>query len=138
LRVYANVDPLVRFSGGTSSAGLFHLAIIVHDDSGCSGSTVRQGQVTTDLAGLYIITIPLASGQYSAQACAVNGGCSSCVDFTLDGSSITVSMPPVPTGTSIPEYPLGLPLLAIMTVIAYTILRRSAHVKQPPKAVNQD
>ena len=56
----------------------------------------------------------LTSGSYSAQADEPSldafGGC---VPFTVMSAA-----PPIP------EYPLGLPLLAILTVIAYGLIRR--------------
>ena len=64
----------------------------------------------------YSVTLTggLTSGSYSAQ---VEDGSADlfgvCVPFTVMSSA-----PPIP------EYPLGLPLLAILTVIAYGVIRR--------------
>ncbi len=80
----------------------------VFTGSGCTGTVVVSMSTTTIVS--YTVTVSgLPAGQYSV---AVEGDSPSCVNFTVQ------SAPPIP------EYPLGLLILAIFMVVTYGVIRR--------------
>ena len=80
----------------------------VFTGSGCTGTIVFS--LTTSTVVSYTVTVPgQPAGQYSVS---VQGDSPSCVNFTVQAA------PPVP------EYPYGLAILAIFTILAYGIIRR--------------
>jgi hypothetical protein len=97
---------------------------------GCSGTVLYT--LGANFFGDAIITIgpttpglsvwPIPAGQYSSLVSENPPGDNgpACVDFTIipAATSTTTSAPPIP------EYPLGLPILAILTIFAYCIIRR--------------
>ncbi len=97
---------VLLFTGSTCGNG----------DPGAAFKTLGPTTAGTSSPYQYTVTLSagLTSGSYSAQADEPSldafGGC---VPFTVMSAA-----PPIP------EYPLGLPLLAILTVIAYGLIRR--------------
>jgi hypothetical protein len=90
--------------------------VSVYSGSGCSGTTVFSMLVGTQVS--YSVTVPgQPAGPYS-----VSDG--ACVNFTIDPALI-------------PEYPLGFPLLAILTVIAYGMIRRRTRKLDSPTPLNE-
>jgi hypothetical protein len=62
--------------------------------------------------GVYSFTVPgQVAGPYTVQ---VATDVSGCFPFTIIQAATT----------PIPEYPLGLPILAVLTILAYGIIRR--------------
>ena len=96
--------------------------VVFSDNTGkCTGSDYIDGAISADASGnLGAVTIP-TSGLLT-----VGTHCVTTVGFTIVGtntpdnavSSLTVNP------TVVPEYPYGLPLLAIFMVIAYGLIRR--------------
>lgn len=103
----------------TSQNGFF---VVFSDNTGkCTGSDYTDGAISADASGnLGPVTIP-TSGLLT-----VGTHCVTTVGFTIVGtntpdnavSSLTVNP------TVVPEYPFGLPLLAIFMVIAYGLIKR--------------
>jgi len=80
----------------------------VFTGSGCTGALVFSSAITSTIS--YALTLPgEPAGQYSAS---VQGDSPSCVNFNVQAA------PPVP------EYPYGLAILAIFTILAYGVIRR--------------
>lgn len=102
----------ITFSGSGCS-GANELSVSVYVGTSCSGSAiVSVGQTALPT---YSVTLAsgLASGSYSARTQDFTApDLSGCVPFTVQAA------PPIP------EYPIGLPLLAIFVVIGYGLIRR--------------
>lgn len=79
----------------------------VFTGSGCTGTLVFSSAITSTIS--YTLTLPgQSAGQYSVS---VQGDTPSCANFAVQAA------PPVP------EYPYGLAILAIFTIVAYGIIR---------------
>jgi hypothetical protein len=90
---------------GPSAAG----DVEMFTGSGCTVASMIFSS-NTHVASSYTLTLPgRPAGQYSVS---VVGDTPSCVNFTVQAAS------------PIPEYPLGLVVLAIFMIIAYGIIRR--------------
>jgi hypothetical protein len=83
----------------------------VYGSCGCSG-------LCAITAGASPFTLTLAAGQYNV----FDSGDSSCTSFTVIPAVTST------TTTVIPEYPLGLPILAVLAAIGYGIIRRRSSV----------
>lgn len=82
--------------------------VLVYTGSGCTGTLVFSSN--TFVASSYTLTLPgQSAGQYSVN---VQGDTPSCVNFAVQAAS------------PVPEYPYGLAVLAIFTIVAYGIIRR--------------
>ncbi len=85
------------------------VSLVIYSGSGCVGTVVFSQPIPGATGSHYSITVPgQLAGSYSTVDDAIPADC---VNFTID---------PAP----IPEYPLGLPILAILTVIAYGLIKR--------------
>ncbi len=94
--------------------------MVIYVGSNCSSGTVVFDFSISGAGTPYSLTVPgLGAGSYS-----VTDGITpaDCVNFTVISASI-------------PEYPYGLSLLAILTIIAYGVIRRSP--KLPTKSLNK-
>lgn len=109
----------------TSQNGFF---VVFADNAGkCTGSDYTDGAISSDATGkLGPVTIPTST------LLSVGTHCVETVGFTIVGtitpdnavSSLTVNP------TVVPEYPFGLPILAILTIIGYGVIRRKTATKQ--------
>lgn len=96
----------ITFSGSSADVGGN-----IFSGFGCTGSIVAF--VSTGGPGAYSFTLTggLPAGSYSVQIIDDITPPTGCVNFTVQ---------PV----SIPEYPLGLPILAILMIVGYGLVRR--------------
>jgi len=88
-------------------------ALTLYSGSGCnSANMVYSASQMTLPNGVYSFTVPgQVAGPYTVQ---VATDVSGCFPFTIIQAATT----------PIPEYPLGLPILAVLTILAYGIIRR--------------
>lgn len=94
---------MITSSGGPSTP------LSLYGSCGCNGGCSIS-------AGASPYTVTLAAGQYNV----FDSGDSSCTSFTVVPAVTTTTS----TASPIPEYPYGLPLLAILLVIGYRLVRR--------------
>lgn len=102
-------NPPVAGQPFTITANFGSDTIFVYQGSGCPDGHFNVG------VGMVTLTEP--AGQYSFVI--EHETVPNCVNFTVN------SAPPIP------EYPLGLPLLAILTVIGYGLVRRRTRNNPP-------
>lgn len=123
--VTLNVSPSTLFANqpitfsGQITPGAGHggdaVGIKVYSGSSCSSGQVASATGTADSSGTYsaVQSVGLTASSYSAIANDFSVGSvfsSPCTTFTVNP-------------TAIPEYSLGLPLLAVLMIIAYGIIR---------------
>jgi len=90
-------------------------SLVIYSGSGCVGTVVFSQPIPGATGSHYSITVPgQLAGSYSTVD---DGNPADCVNFTID---------PVP----IPEYPVGLSVLAIFMIIGYGLIRRKTSTKQ--------
>jgi hypothetical protein len=92
-------------------------SLVVYDSGGCA-TGIGDAVFSTSLAfGPYSVTVPgQPAGQYSAEAFADSPDC---VDFTINPAVTTTTT----TAATTSEYVLALPVLAIVMIIGYGLLR---------------
>lgn len=99
-------------SGTVTTAGF----LAIRSLPGCSGDVVFIQDISPPS---YSVTVPgQPAGSYTVSA---SDDPSGCVDFTIQPAVTTTT---TTTGPPIPEYPLGLSLLATLAVIGYGVIRR--------------
>jgi len=93
-------------------------SLAVYDSGGC-GTGIGNSVFSTLLAyGPYSVTVPgQPAGQYSAEAFGDSPGC---VGFTINPAVTTATSTAAPT----PGYVLALPVLAVLMLIGYGLIRR--------------
>jgi hypothetical protein len=93
-------------------------SLAVYDSGGC-GTGIGNSVFSTLLAyGPYNVTVPgQPAGQYSAEAFGDSPGC---VDFTINPAITTATSTATPT----PGYMFALPVLAVLMIIGYGLIRR--------------
>lgn len=107
-------------SGDSMSIQVFHDTSAAHDCSSVSNPAVFVSSF-----------IPLtASLTYSGPVVIATAGfyCAAALDETISPPEPTLSDPFSVTAATIPEYPIGLPLLAIFMVITYGLIRRKTTI----------
>ena len=92
-------------------------SLAIYDSGGC-GTGIGNSVFSTLLAyGPYNVTVPgQPAGQYSAEAFGDSPGC---VDFTINSPATTATSTAAPT----PGYVLALPVLAVLMIIGYGLIR---------------
>ena len=108
----------ITFSGQATPAGSYGgagVGVKIYSGSTCSAPEISSAVGTADSSAAFSVTLStgLAAGSYSAFAIVTNlvtAADSSCVSFTV-------------SSTPIPEYPLGLPILLLLIVIAYAVIK---------------
>jgi hypothetical protein len=92
-------------------------SLAVYDSGGC-GTGIGNSIFSTLLAyGPYNVTVPgQPAGQYSAEAFGDSPGC---VDFTINPAVTTATS----AAASTPGYVLALPVLAVLMIIGYGLIR---------------
>lgn len=92
----------------TNSSATSGDIISVYTGSGCANSNFIPG-LGGSVGPSGSVSLTLSAGQYSAQGIlAVNG----CVNFTVSPAQ------------SVPEYPYGLALVAVLMVLGYAVIKR--------------
>jgi hypothetical protein len=88
--------------------------ITIYASASCSGSTVFVDSISADSSGnVGPVTFSSSSLSVGVHCVAIT------LHFTAAVGSVTVT-----AGPPIPEYPLGLPLLAIFMVLGYAVIKR--------------
>jgi len=92
---------------------------IGEDINNAAGTLTNSGTITVSLA------INNGSGTFNNCGTVNNSGSfSGNAIVTVPSGCLGPTPPPACPGAAIPEYPLGLPLLAILTIIGYGMIRR--------------
>jgi hypothetical protein len=90
--------------------------LVLFSGSGCSGDGTPLTASPLPADEPYTITTSIDSpDQYSVS------DTGNCVDFTVIPAATTTT---TTVTTPIPEYPYGLPLLAILTILCYAVIKR--------------
>lgn len=113
-------------SGTNCLAGTYNIQVFADPSGSCSGSFVTQSD-TIGAGGNFQVSFSsssLAIGDHCIEifigtTLLINGSC----PLNLGNGCLAVTAPPIP------EYPLGLGFLAVLTLIAYSVTKHRTQMK---------